>query len=135
MYSLTEQQLAILQAIWERGEATVAQVQDDLDRDVALSTVATLLGRLEKRGLLTHRTEGRQYVYRALVAEAQVRRSMTVEFADLTEDLFRGDVTAMVSQLLTAREVDGADLERLRALIDKKAADLEAPGHDEGNHA
>lgn len=133
MYSLTEQQLAILQAIWERGEATVAQVQEDLDRDVALSTVATLLGRLEKRGLLTHRTEGRQYVYRALVAEAQVRRSMTVEFADLTEDLFRGDVTAMVSQLLTAREVDGADLERLRALIDRKAADLETPGPDEGN--
>lgn len=124
MGSLTELQLAILQVIWDRGEATVTDVQGALDRALAQSTVATMLARLEKRGLLTHRSEGRQYVYRARVDESEVRRSLVVEFTDLTEELFAGDVTAMVSHLLTSRDVTGSDLERLRALIDQRAREL-----------
>lgn len=124
MYSLTEFQLSILQVLWEHEEATVTEVVSALERSSAPSTVATMLGRLEKRGLVAHRSEGRQYVYRATVAEDDVRRSVVREFTDLTDDLFAGDVTAVVSQLLTFRDVRGADLERLRSLIDEKAAEL-----------
>lgn len=124
MYSLTEFQLSILQVLWEHEEATVTEVVAGLERSSAPSTVATMLGRLEKRGLVTHRSEGRQYVYRATVGEDEVRRSMVREFTDLTDDLFAGDLTAVVSQLLTSRDVRGADLDRLRSLIDEKAAEL-----------
>ena len=59
---LTELQLEILDVIWERGESTVAEVAEALleRRALAITTVATLLSRLQKRGVLTHRTEGRQ---------------------------------------------------------------------------
>ncbi|HEX7048763.1 MAG TPA: BlaI/MecI/CopY family transcriptional regulator [Longimicrobiales bacterium] len=125
-YSLTELQLALMRVLWERGEATVVAVQEALEpeRRLAQSTVATLLSRLEKRGLVTHRTESRQYVYRALVTEQEVRRSMVRAFAELADDLFRGDVAALVSHLLTAQEVAPADLARVKALIEAKEREL-----------
>lgn len=126
-YTLTELQLALLRVLWERGEATVAEVQEALapERSLAPTTVATLLSRMEKKGLLDHRTEGRQYVYRAVASEAEVRRSMVDEFSGLAEDLFRGDVAALVSHLLTARDVAPDDLARVKALIEARERELE----------
>ena len=126
-YTLTELQLALLRVLWERGEATVSEVQEALapERSLAPTTVATLLSRMEKKGLLDHRTEGRQYVYRAVASEAEVRRSMVDEFSGLAEDLFRGDVAALVSHLLTARDVAPDDLARVKALIEARERELE----------
>lgn len=120
---LSSLQLAVLRALWARGEASVAQVQHDLRpaHDLAPTTVATLLSRLEHQGVLTHRAEGRTFLYRALLAEEDVRRSMV---SDLADRLFQGDVTALVSQLLDDRAVNAAELERLRALIEKRAREL-----------
>ena len=70
--------------------------------------MATLLSRLQKRGVLTHRTEGRQYVYRPLVSRDEVRESM---LSALTHRLFRGDVTALLSHLLTESQITSGDLE------------------------
>ena len=121
---LTDLQLAVMRVLWDRGEATVTDVQQALqpDRDLAQTTVATLLSRLEKKGTVTHRTEGRQYVYRALVSEGTVRRSMV---AELNERLFGGDVAAMVSHLLGAAEIDPAELDRIKAFIEAKERELE----------
>src|SRR3712207_5765821 len=118
-YALTELQLAILKVIWARGEATVVDLHDALrdERRIAQSTVSTLLTRMEKRGLVAHRAEGRQYLYRALVDEGQVRRSVVADFTDLAGRLFEGDVATMVSHLLTAQEVEGQDLARIREKI------------------
>lgn len=125
-YSLTELQLSLVRVLWERGEATVLEVQEALapERPLAQTTVATLLSRLEKKGLLTHRSEGRQYVYRAVVSEQEVRRSMVDEFSDIAEELFRGDVAALVSHLLTARDVAPHDLARVKELIEEKEREL-----------
>lgn len=123
-YSLTELQLALMQVLWERGEATVQDVQQALDRPLAQSTVATLLSRMEKKGLLSHRVEGRQYVYRARVTEPEVRRSMVREFRSLADDLFDGDVAELVSHLLTTRDVNRRDLARVKALIAAKEREL-----------
>lgn len=119
-HQLTELQVALLRVLWERGEATVSEISDALrpERSLALTTVATLLSRLEKRGIVSHETRSRQYHYRALVTESEVRRSMVEE---LTEQLFGGDVTALMSHLLTAREVSPGDLDRLKALLEQHA--------------
>lgn len=116
-YVLTELQLAVMRVLWREGEATVASVHSALteQRELATTTVATLLKRLEARGLLTHRTEGRQFLYSALVSEDEVRRSMVSE---LTEHLFAGDVTALMSHLLNARQMEAGDIEQVRAMID-----------------
>ena len=114
---LTELQITILRILWERGQATVADIWEALhkERGLAQTTVATLLTRLEKRGVVARRAEQRQYVYRALVTETEVQRSMV---AELTERLFEGDVTALVNHLITSQEIAPGDLARLRSLID-----------------
>src|ERR1700741_2116386 len=96
-YALTELQLAILKVLWARGEATVVDLHDALrdERRIAQSTVATLLSRMEKKGLVAPRTEARQYVSRALVDEGQVRRSVVADFTELAGRLFEGDVATM----------------------------------------
>jgi predicted transcriptional regulator len=117
-HQLTELQIALLRVLWDRGEATVSEISDALrpQRALALTTVATLLSRLEKRGIVEHETRSRQYHYRARVTESEVRGSMVEE---LTEQLFDGDVTALMSHLLTAREVSPGDLDRLKALLEQ----------------
>ena len=126
VYSLTELQLALMRVLWERSEATVVEVQEALEptRPLAQSTVATLLSRLEKKGLLSHRVDGRQYIYRPTVSEADVKRSMVGQFAELAEGLFKGDVAALVSHLLTAQDVAPGDLARVRALIEAREREL-----------
>lgn len=128
--SLTELQLALMQVLWDRGEATVLDLHDELrrERPIAQSTIATLLSRMEKRGLVDHRVEGRQYFYRALVSENEVRHSVVSEFSGLVERLFEGDVAAMVSHLIDESEVQPDDLARLRALIERREAELREGG-------
>jgi BlaI family penicillinase repressor len=117
---LTGLQLAILQVLWERGEATTQEVWETVveRRPLALTTVATLLSRLERKRVLAHRRRGRQNVYRATVTRAEVRRS---KVRDLTENLFDGDAAALVSHLVRADEVDATELDRIRSLLDEAA--------------
>jgi predicted transcriptional regulator len=105
--------------LWSHGEATVLEVQEALHdkRPLAQTTVATLLSRLEKRNVVAYRTDGRQYVYRPLITEDDVRGSVLAEVKDR---LFHGDVTTLVSQLLTDAEVGAADLVKVRKLIEAR---------------
>ena len=116
---LSELQLAVMRVLWQRGKAAVSEVQEALkdERDLALTTVATVLTRLEKAGLVSHRASGRHYLYRPLVSEEEVRRSMV---SVLAERLFEGDVAALVSHLVNAREIRPGDLARVKQLIEAK---------------
>lgn len=115
-HQLTALQLDILRVLWERGEATVADIWEALhpERGLAQTTLATMLSRLEKRGVVTHRTQLRQFFYRALVSESEARHSMVSE---LTSRLFEGDVSALVSHLLTAQDVSPGDRQRIRDML------------------
>ena len=113
---LSDRQLAFMRVLWTRGEATAADVHEALaeaGHALAPTTVATVLNRLEKRALVAHRTRGRQYVYRALVAEHEARRSM---LARLTDFFFGGDTSALVAHL-TDESIGEADLEEVRRII------------------
>ena len=122
-HHLGDLQYAIMRVLWDEGEATVARVQESLadenDRDRALTTIATMLTKMEKKGVVDHRTEGRQFIYRARISEKDVHRSMV---ADLTDRLFQGDFTALVSHLLTEQEIDKAELERLKSMIAERGS-------------
>ena len=125
-HQLTDLQIAILRVLWERGQATVAEICEAVrpERGLALTTVATLLSRLEKRGVVEHETRARQFVYRPLVSEAEVRHSMVQE---LTEILFDGDFAELMTHLLHEREMSPGDLERIKALLDRHATRKEGP--------
>lgn len=115
---LTDLQLDLMRVLWRRGEATVAEVRDEIpDRDLATTTVATLLARLEKQAVVARRRRSRQYVYRPRVSEREVRRSMVT---GLVGTLFEGDPAALVSHLVSESEIEEADLERLREMLDRE---------------
>jgi predicted transcriptional regulator len=120
-HQLGDLQLAIMRVLWSRGEASVSDVHEALRSQGgrALTTIATMLTKMERKGVVAHRADGRVFVYRPTVTEAAVQRSMV---AELMGRLFEGDPTALVSHLLTAQEIERADLERLKALIAEHAA-------------
>lgn len=118
-HHLGDLQLAIMRILWSQGEASVADVHEALEpeRGLALTTIATMLAKMEKKGVVDHRAEGRRFIYRPTVSEGQVRRSMV---SDLTSQLFRGDVFALVNHLLSEHEIDARELDQLRSLIAAK---------------
>lgn len=113
---LSELQLSILRVLWSRGEASATEVRSALSkkRDLAITTISTLLTRLEKRGVVSHRSEGRLFVYRATITERAVRHSM---LGGLLKSLYSGDPTAVVAQLVASRDVSAGDLDKMRDLI------------------
>ena len=128
-HQLGDLQLAIMRVLWNEGEATVAGVHEALfaERGLALTTIATMLSKMERKGVVGHRAEGRQYVYRATVSEAEVHRSMVSE---LTERLFDGNVAALVSHLVSGREIDPAELREIGRIVERAARERQ---EDEGS--
>lgn len=125
-YRLTELQLEIMAVLWEREEATVEEVRDALApaRDLAHTTVSTLLSRLAKREVVTRRKEGRSYVYEPAVAPERVQRSVVNEIGEVADRLFAGDVADLVTTLLSESDVGAEDLARVKAMIEKREAEL-----------
>jgi len=119
-HQLASLQLAIMRILWEREAATVAEVREILaaeGRELAYTTVATMLAKMERKGQVGHRAGAKAFVYHPALRQEQVSRSMV---ADLAERLFGGDVTLMVSHLLDGCEVSAEELTRLKSLIRKK---------------
>jgi BlaI family transcriptional regulator, penicillinase repressor len=130
---LSDLQLAILRILWDRGEATAADVHTEVcerERDLAPTTVATMLSRLEKRGLVGHRTRGRQFVYRAVVAEHDVRRSM---LRRVTDFFFGGETSALLSHLVDIDHVDAQALAEVRRLLRTRSDDDREPSSRESD--
>jgi len=128
-HNLGDLQYAIMRVLWEESEATVARVQERLAEserhERALTTIATMLTKMEKKGVVSHRSEGRIFVYSASVQEDAVRRSMVTE---LTDRLFQGDYGALVSHLLDEQDIDRGELQRLRALLAAKKSSTKKEG-------
>lgn len=107
-----------MSVLWARGEATTGEVHAALlaERGLALTTIATMLRKMEEKGVVAHRPDGRQFVYRPTVTEAQVRRSMVGE---LIARLFDGDPKALVAHLVSEHEIDAGELAGLRRRLDR----------------
>jgi predicted transcriptional regulator len=118
-FRLGDLQLRMMKVLWERGEATVADVHKAVagERELAYTTVATMLRKMEGRSLVSHRMEGRSFVYRAAVASDAVTRGMADH---LLERLFAGSLADMVSHLLSRREISLEELSKLERLIAEK---------------
>ena len=117
--ALSDLQIAVVRVLWRNGETSVTDIAKVLgdERGLKHTTVATLLTRLEKRGVVEQRREGRQLIYRALVSEPQVRRSMV---ADLVGSLFGGDSRELVAHLVRESDLAPGDLENLRKRLARK---------------
>lgn len=116
--ALSEAQLEIMGVVWSRGEATVAEVWAALRgrRGVARNTVQTLMARLEERGWLLRRDEGRGVRYRAARPREATLGAMVRRLVDTA---FEGSAEGLVLALLDGRGVSEAEAGRIRAMIDR----------------
>ena len=121
---LGDLQLAIMRFLWSRREASVSDVHQGLyeERRLAPTTIATMLRKMEEKGVVAHRTEGRKFIYRPTISERRTRRSMVEQ---LTQRLFAGNVAELVSHLLAEHTVDEGELEQLKRLIEDAAREEE----------
>lgn len=118
VYRLGDLQLRILKVLWQRGPASVAEVHQDLGPPaLAYTTVATMLRKMEGRGLVRHSEQGRRFIYEAAVTAAEVSRRST---ADLVDRLFGGSLADAVCHLLETQDVSLEELERLERLIQER---------------
>jgi predicted transcriptional regulator len=115
-HHLGELQLAIMRVLWERGEASASDVHGALagERGLAPTTIATMLRKMEGKGVVKHREVGRTFVYRAAVGSEQVHRHMV---GDLIGKLFDGDPLQLVNHLVREGDIDLRELDQLRAAI------------------
>lgn len=105
-----------MKLLWASGESTVGAIHQQLqdEKDLAYTTIATMLRKMESRGLVEHRLDGRSFVYRAAVPESAVTQGMADHLVDR---LFEGSLTDVVSHLLSTREVSQDELSELERLI------------------
>lgn len=116
---LGELQKAIMEAVWNLGEASTRQVLDRLNqtRSLAYTSVLSIMQRLEKAGWLKHRLEGRTYLYQATQSrEQETHRSLKT----FIERVFQGNSRLVFQHLLEDEALSEEDLLALRRLIDQK---------------
>lgn len=120
--SLGDQQLSVMNVLWDAGAATVHEVREKLKhRKLAYTTILSTMQKLEKSGWLTHETRGRTYVYRPTCSRSKARASSLM--AMITR-LFRGDPLLMMENLLDETALDESDLTQLRKMIDQRRKEL-----------
>lgn len=118
-YQLGDLQLAIMRVLWAEGKASASSVHQALwgERRLAPTTIATMLRKMEEKGIVSHVSEGRRFIYRPEITEDGVRRSMVEQVA---QRLFRGDVAAFATYLISEGEIDSAELSELEKLVAQK---------------
>jgi BlaI family transcriptional regulator, penicillinase repressor len=112
-------QSEVMELVWTREEASVAQLVEAIGkrRSVAYTTVLSAVQKLEKKGWLKHRSEGRAYVYRAARQRTDVGRS---KLRELLKTAFSGDPRLLLSSLISEARLSDAELAELRELIDEQ---------------
>ncbi len=115
---VAKSELEVARIVWELGEASVRQVLDALpdDRGLDFKTVQTYLRRLEGKGYLRTKTEGRTKIYLPRVRPQQVVREV---IDDLLQLLFRGESLPLFQHLIQDRGLSENEFEQLRAMLDQ----------------
>ncbi|MBX3187051.1 MAG: BlaI/MecI/CopY family transcriptional regulator [Labilithrix sp.] len=115
--NLGDQELEILRAVWQLGDATVRQIFERVGapRSLAYTTIATVLDRLHKKGFLSRERQGKTWVYRASRRESVVQKS---RMRSLVDRIFGRDPEPAVARLVDA--VESYDPE----LLDRLATEI-----------
>jgi predicted transcriptional regulator len=111
---LHEREMELMEVLWERGTATVAEVRDSIEDELAYNTVLTILRRLEQKGYVGHTEEGRAHRYHPLVEREAARGSALQRLLDR---VFDGSPELLLTQLVSHRGLSAAEVHRLRQLL------------------
>lgn len=114
----TDRELDALKVLWDRREATVREVADAMNArgaELAYTTILSLLQVMEQKGLVSHRRDGKAYVYLPLIERTQTFRQIAGGFL---ERVFDGAVDEYLVHALESRPLDAKQLDELQAMID-----------------
>ena len=119
---LTDPELEIMQIVWENGEMSIGDVLERYNAErkdaekVIRTTIQVQMVRLEEKGWLSHREDGRTFRYRATRKKDTASRDI---IRDISERVFSGSTTELVKHLLGSKPVDPQELEKLKKLINE----------------
>jgi predicted transcriptional regulator len=121
--TLGELQRAVMERVWELGEATVHDVRERLGpkKKLAYTTVLTVLQKLEKTGWLDHRAEANHYIYLPTRSREEAGAGSVRGFL---KRVFDDDAVAMFQHLIRESDLSEDDLLELRKMIDEKKEEL-----------
>src|SRR5262245_3020273 len=117
-FALTDSESDVMAVLWRLRRASVGDVVSAMNetRSVTYSTVQTMLRILETKGYVTHDKVARAFVYEPVIDERQARRRA---LRHLVGRLFDGSPSLRVLNVLEDEELDPAERDRLRKLIER----------------
>ena len=110
-------ELAVMSVLWRLGSATVTDVRDALEEDLAYTSVLSALQTLEEKGYVRHEPEGRAYRYFPLV---EAERAGGSALTRIRESIFQGSAERMFAQMVSDRKLGRKKLERMREMLAKR---------------
>jgi predicted transcriptional regulator len=116
--TLTDGDLRLMRVLWDKGEASVGEVVTALQEKPkpAYNTVLTLLRILERKGYVTHRKEGRAFVFQPTVDRSNARKSA---LATLVDRFFEGSPRLLVLNLLEDEQFSAEALSEIKQRIEE----------------
>ncbi|MEM0925097.1 MAG: BlaI/MecI/CopY family transcriptional regulator [Planctomycetota bacterium] len=126
---LSEAQREIMEIIWQAGEVSVSGVREQLlkqGRNVARNTVQTTIVRLEEKGWLRHRQQGRTYLYSTARSQKQ---SLGAKVSQLIDRFFEGSPEEMVTALIEYRGLSADEAQRIRTMIEESEKESDQKGN------
>jgi predicted transcriptional regulator len=119
---LSRAQREIMEIVWARGEISASALKQLLSakREVSRNTARTLLERMEQKGWLTHRAEGRTFLYRAVHPRPA---AIGAEVRGFIDRICGGSPEVLMSALLDHRGLTSQELSRIRSMLAKARAD------------
>ena len=112
--NLTPLELEIMHVLWETGPANVQTVQQKLKRDLAYTTVQTMLNILQRKGKVKRTLKDRAYFYKPSVTRQKV---ISKQVTDVIDRLFAGSAESLVMSLVETKHLTPAKLARLQKLV------------------
>jgi predicted transcriptional regulator len=116
---LTQRELDIMSVLWELGEATVNEVRDRVDPDLAYTSISTMIRMLEMKGYVSHkRGEGKSHVYFPVIDAEKAGESALGRVLD---KIYGGSPLKLLAHLVDQRKLSEKELSRMRDLLKRPA--------------
>jgi BlaI family transcriptional regulator, penicillinase repressor len=118
----TESELEVLNILWQKGRATVREVNEvvNLTKETGYTTTLKIMQIMFDKGLVTKNTEGKQHIFEANVSEEATQKSLLNRFIDST---FQGNAMHLVMQALGNHHASNEELSELKKLIQQLEQD------------
>ena len=117
--TLTDLELAVMEIVWRKGQATVRDVYEAIQpfRPLAYNTILTVLTKLKEKGIVDSQPVGKAYLYRPRVSETEAAERSVKK---VIEQFFSGSSRSLVTHLIETESITAEELEELKQLLDKK---------------